>query len=152
VQWVMHMAKEPAALQAVVRRGSDKVDLTLNLNRGWRRGSDISWRPTSWELRRMAFGGMLLEDMSPAARAKAGLKPDQLALHVKHVGQYGEHALAKKAGWLKDDIIVAVEGRSARLRETDLFAYIMQTKAPGTKLPAVVLRNGQRMNLELPSQ
>ena len=151
-QWVMHTAKEPAKAKAEVRRGGRKLQLTLTLNKGWRRNSDIAWRPTSWDLRRMAFGGMKMDDMSAEERQGTQLAATQMALLVKHVGQYGDHALAKQAGFVKGDILVAVDGRSNRMTESELFAYILQSQPPGTKLPVSVLRNGQRLNLEMPSQ
>ena len=45
-----------------VGRGGESVDLTLDLPEGWRRG-DISWRTTTWDLRRMGFGGLWLEEL-----------------------------------------------------------------------------------------
>ena len=50
---------------------------------GWRRKDDISWRASTWELRRLALGGMLL-------------KPDEGGLRVEHVGQYAPHDRAKR--------------------------------------------------------
>jgi S1-C subfamily serine protease len=93
-----------------------------------------------------------MDDLSGEERAKLRLPADQMALQLKHVGQYGEHALAKKAGFLKDDILLSVDGRTQRLTESELFAYILQSKPPGAKLPALVLRGGQRLNLEIPTQ
>jgi S1-C subfamily serine protease len=54
VQWVMHTSREPAKISALVRRGGGQASLTLSLNPGWRKPSDIGWRPTSWELRLLA--------------------------------------------------------------------------------------------------
>src|SRR5207302_4047610 len=65
VQWVLHNASEPATLNTQVLRGRKKINLTLDLGRDWRRHSDIAWRTTTWDLRRMAAGGLVLED-SPA--------------------------------------------------------------------------------------
>jgi len=152
VQWVLHNAAEPAQIAAEVKRGGKTVKLNLALASGWRRAADISWRPTSWELRRMAFGGMKMDDLPAADRAKLGLADNALALKLAHVGQYGEHALAKQAGFIKDDIILSVDGRTQRMTESELFAYILQGKPVGAKLPAVVLRNGQRLNLQIPTQ
>lgn len=152
VQWVLHMAGEPANIQTVVQRGKQKHNLTLQLAPGWRKPSNIGWRPTSWELRRMAFGGMKMDDLTPEERAKRRLPPTSMALELKHVGQYGEHALAKKAGFVKGDILLSVDGKSSRMTESELLAYIVQQKAKGDQLPATVLRGNQRLNLQIPTQ
>jgi S1-C subfamily serine protease len=73
-----------------------------------------------------------------------------MALRVKYVGQYGEHAAAKQAGFQKEDVIVAFDGRTDLATETDLIAYALQQKKPGTTVPVAVIRNGRRVNLELP--
>src|SRR5262249_40324396 len=59
VQWVLQLAAGPAKLHARVQRGRRTRDLTLELPADWRRGSEISWRTTTWDLRRMALGGLV---------------------------------------------------------------------------------------------
>ncbi len=152
VQWVLHNAPDTARIPAVVSRAGKTANLTLNLPSGWRKATDISWRPTSWELRRMAFGGMKMDVLPDADRTKINIPAGQMALKLAHVGQYGEHALAKKAGFIKDDIIVSVDGRKDFLTESQLFTYLLQNKRPGSKVPAVVMRNGQQLNLQIPTQ
>ena len=151
VQWVLHTAPEPWKISAEVSRAGKKQSLTLTLAPGWRRGSDIGWRPSSWDLRRSAFGGIKMDDLSDADRKTRGLGTTELALHFKHVGEYGDHALAKKAGFKKEDVLVAVDGQTKRMTESDLFA-VMLAKPAGSKVPATVLRGGERLNLELPTQ
>ncbi len=151
VQWVMQNAATPAKLKADVLRAGKKQSLTLTLAAGWRRGGDISWRPSSWDLRRAAFGGIKMDDLSEAERKGRGLAQNDLALQFKYVGEYGEHALAKKAGFKKEDILVAVDGQTKRMTESELFAYML-AKPAGSKVPATVLRGGERINLELPTQ
>lgn len=151
VQWVMHTAKEPAKISAEISRGGKKLNLTLALAPGWRRTADISWRPSSWDLRRSAFGGIKMDDLTDPERKSRGLGTTELALHFKHVGEYGEHALAKKAGFKKEDVLVAVDGQTRRMTESDLFA-LMLAKPAGTKVPATVLRGTERLDLELPTQ
>ena len=152
VQWVLHSAKAPTSLKAEVLRGGKRTPLVLTLAGDWRRKSDLSWRPTSWDLRRMATGGMRLEDLSAADRARLKLADSDLALRAIHVGQYNEHAAAKRAGFLKDDIIVSLDGQSKRMTESDLLAYVLQSKPPGARLPATILRGSERLILELPTQ
>jgi len=152
VQWVMQQAKSPAKLNATVLRRNRQLNLTLDLGEGWRRESDISWRTTTWDLRRMAVGGLVLKESSDPERRTANLSASDLALRVEYVGQYGEHAAGKRAGFQKDDVIVDVSGRNERMTESDLFRFLLQTKMPGARVPMTVLRNGNRINLEMPMQ
>lgn len=149
VQWVLHTTPEPAKLKAVVRRGQKNTNLTLTLEKGWRHHAQISWRPTSWDLRRMAFGGMKLDELSAEERKAEKIPAGRLALEAKHVGEFGEHAVAKKAGFKKGDVIIAFDGRTDAMTESDLFAYVLQTKPPGSSLPVTVQRGEEKVNLNL---
>jgi S1-C subfamily serine protease len=152
VQWVLHGAGEEGSLSARVRRGEKEEGLTIPLERGWRKRTEIGWRATTWELRRMSLGGLVLEELPAGERAGAGLAGNALALRVKHVGEYGTHAVAKKAGVKKGDVIVAVDGKSDRLSESDLIAYGVQTRKPGDALALTVLRKGERKELSFTLQ
>ncbi|MCA1657332.1 MAG: PDZ domain-containing protein, partial [Actinobacteria bacterium] len=151
LQWVLHNAPASATLTAQVRRDGKPVDLTLDLREGWRRG-DISWRATTWNLRRMGLGGLWLEELTGEQREVAKLEGDVLALRVKHVGEYGEHAVAKRAGFQKGDILVSFDGRAGKMSETDLLAYALQKKRPGDEVAVTVLRNGKRETLRFALQ
>lgn len=150
LQWVLHRAPAEGTLRAVVRRGGETRAISLALPKGWRRRSDLSWRVTTWDLRRMGSGGLRLEDLGTEERRGRGLAEDTLALHVLHVGQYGEHATAKKAGFRKGDVLVAFDGRTDRMRETDLLAHAVTARRPGDRVPVTVLRGGKRVELRLP--
>jgi len=152
VQWALHNAGQPASLKTQVLRGGKKLNLTLNLGTGWRRQSDIGWRVTTWDLRRMAAGGLVLDELTPEERSNAKLSDKELALRVKHVGQYGEHAAAKRAGFKEDDILITVAGDSARMTENELLARLVQTRMPGEKIAVTVFRAAGRVELELPMQ
>ena len=127
LQWVLHNAPAPTKLTAQVRRDDKAMDLTLDLPEGWRRG-DVSWRTTTWDLRRMGLGGMRLDDLTDEQRKASSLSDKTLALKVRHVGEYGEHAVAKRAGLRKGDILVSFDGQTGRMSESELLAYAMQKK------------------------
>ena len=95
----------------------------------------------------MGTGGMLLEEVPARERRRLRIGANELALRAKHVGQHGEHATAKRAGFRKGDIIVAVDGRTEPMRESDLFAYAVQQKKKGDTLKLTVLRYGERREL-----
>jgi hypothetical protein len=152
VQWVLHHAANSGRLQAEVRRGERKLLLPVTLEPSWRRRGDISWRATSWDLRRMTTGGLLLESLSADDRRAAGLADDVLALRVKHVGQYGEHAAAKHAGFQKGDILVELNGKTAPLTESEWMTLLINTQRPGDRVSVTVLRDAKRVTLALPIQ
>jgi S1-C subfamily serine protease len=152
IQWVLHNAPAEGKVAAEVVRGEKALPLELTLAKGWRGRDDISWRASSWALRRMITGGLLLEEATVAERERAGLPDDALALKVRHVGEYGPHALAKQAGFQKDDIIVSVAGRSDAMRETDLFAYLLSSQQIGEEFPVTVYRDGNQLELTLRAQ
>ena len=142
VQWVLHTAQVPASVQATVLRGRKPVKLSLMLARDWRVGSDIAWRATTWDLRRMALGGLVLKH-DPGTN---------LALRVDYVGQYGEHAAGKGAGFKKDDVIVRVADQTRSMTEADLLRFLLQNKSRGEKVPFTVERGGEKVELTLPQQ
>jgi len=120
VSWVLHRAPGSGSVRAIVRRlGADRP-LQIELPTGWRQTSDISRRASAWEMRAMALGGLLLEDLSDEERARRGIDKGAMALFVKHAGEYGKHAAAKNAGFQKDDVIVELDGRSSRISESGL--------------------------------
>jgi hypothetical protein len=150
VQWVLHHV--PAAggvVKAVVKRGGKTSDIALQLPAGWRKFDDIAWRASSWELRRMGFGAMYLKTMSPEQRAEQKLPATGMALRVEHVGQFAPHDIAKKAGVLKDDVLISFNGRTDFTRETDLLAYALNEIPVGAKVPAVFMRSGEKVAVEL---
>ncbi|MDX2037837.1 MAG: Trx7/PDZ domain-containing (seleno)protein [Isosphaeraceae bacterium] len=151
IQWVLHRFPKSGTLKAEVRRGEMRSEVDLMLAPGWREGN-ISWRVTSWDLRRMALGGMRLEPATEADRTKNGIGADELAIRVKSVGQYGEHALAKKAGVKAGDLLVAYDGIERAMTESQIFAHALRQKKRGEKTPIVVIRDGRRISLEFAQQ
>jgi serine protease Do len=152
VQWILHRAGTEADMPLRVRRKGETLSLTLKLEKGWRARSDLSWRPTSWDLRRMATGGLVLKELGADRRRDLNLAPEALALLVTYVGQYNEHAAAKKAGFQKDDVVLEFDGHRERMSESDVFAYVLKKRMPGTAVPVTVLRGDQRLPLQLPIQ
>jgi len=152
VSWVLHRAPESGTLSAQVQRGDRVAPVTLDLPQNWRSTSDISRRVGTWPMRAMAFGGMKLEDLDSEQRKARGLDPDQMALRIHHVGQYGEHAAAKKAGFKVDDVLIEVGNLQKKTTESALIGHLLQNHRPADKVDAVVLRAGKRVQLKLPQQ
>ncbi len=152
VSWVLHRAPYSGGIEAVLRRGDTMIFATLNLPAGWRMKSDISKRVGTWPMRAMAFGGMNMEDLSDADRVAAHISNDSMALRIKFVGQFGAHAAAKKEGFKVGDLLVEAGGMKQRMSESTLIGELLLHHLPGDKLPAVVLRGTERMELKLPQQ
>ena len=152
VQWVLHTASENTMLRAKILRGGNPKTITLSLPKHWRRNSDIRWRVSTWDLRRMGTGGLVMEEMTDAARKKIGIADTEIALLVQYVGWYGAHAVAKRAGFRKGDVIVAVDGQKKRMSDIGFIAYAVQKKKPGNRIDITVLRGGKHVKLKLPMQ
>ena len=152
LQWVLHQAASNDKLPALVKREAKLVPLELTLPEGWRRNSDISWRATSWPLRRMGTGGILFQPATPQQRQSVGLADDKLALVVKHLGLHGPHGAAKRAGFRKGDMVVSFNGMTGAMSTSQLLAYAAQNTKPGQKIPVAVMRAGKRVELNLPMQ
>ena len=150
VQWVLHHTPAAgASLKAEVVRDGKPASVTFALPKNWRQADDISWRSSTWGLRRMGTGGMLLETIE---ERPAGVPKDGMALRAKHVGQFGPHAAAKGAGFLVGDVIVSFDGKTDLLRETDLLAHALRTRKAGDKVPVTIVRGGKTMEMLLPQQ
>lgn len=152
VQWVLHHAPAAGTLKAEVVRAGKRIELPVTLADGWRRRGDLSWRVSTWELRRMVTGGLVLEELTPAERRKARLADGDLGLRVSHVGQYGAHATAKKAGVQKDDVLVAVEGVQGARTESDVLAALLTRTKPGDGVAMSFLRDGKRIDVRIAMQ
>jgi len=147
--WVLHRAPETAVIPAVVRRGGREVALTLELTAGWRQQTDISKRVGTWSMRAMALGGLVLVDLDDAARRERGLAPDGLALFVKGLGQAGKHGAAKRAGFQKDDVIIAIDGVTARTTESALIGRLLAQRQAGESVAVIVRRGAEQQTLQL---
>jgi S1-C subfamily serine protease len=84
--------------------------------------------------------------------ASVDSKRKKMALLVKHVGEYGTHAAAKKAGFQKEDVIVEFAGASNRMTESEVLGWLLQNHLVGERVKTTVLRGQQRIELSLPMQ
>lgn len=150
--WVLHHAPDHGELPAAVKRAGTVIPLTVTLPPGWRTKSDISRRVGTWSMRAMALGGMSLVDLDNTERKARGLAMRGMALLAKGVGQYGKHAAAKKAGFQKDDVIVAIDGVEDRTTEGELIGQLLQTRKVGEWVTVTVLRGTERLEMKLPMQ
>ena len=153
VQWVLHRAPaEGGTLKGEVERGGKTIPVSIVLNDGWKRAGDITWRSSSWGMRRIALGGMRLEPLSATDRQAAGVPADGMALKVIGVGKYNLHATAHNAGVKEGDILVAFDGQTDFKRESDVFWYVASKKHVGDRVTFKVLRAGKPLEFTIPMQ
>lgn len=148
VQWVLRNGGASAELEVTVLRRGTRKDLSLVLPNGWRRGSDISWRPTTKLLRHRVLLGLELKDLADAKRDELGIDRDALALHIDQLVL--AFSPAHDAGFRYHDVIVAFDGRTQRMSESELLAYLLQEKLEPAKIPVTVLRAGEHVELTIP--
>jgi serine protease Do len=153
VQWVLHNTDPAGGTIAVeVQRNGKPMQLKLSLAEGWRQAGDISWRVSAWGLRRMSTGGLQLVPLAEDGRARLKIPAGKMALEVKHVGQYGPHATAKRAGFQPGDILIEFDGRDDLMTDTDVLVYGVTERKAGDQVQVKILRNGRQQTLRLPMQ
>lgn len=152
VGWALHRAPDAGELSATLRGAGVERVVKIALLEGWRGKSDNARRVGTWGLRRMGTGGLVMEELAEGERTKRALPAEGMALWVKFVGQYNQHAAAKNAGFQKDDVIVELAGVTRRVSEGEMIGHLLQKHFPGEKVQAVVLRGTERVTLQLPMQ
>ncbi len=152
IQWVLHQRKQAGALSFTINRAGIEKEIALPLAENWKELGDISWRASTWGLRRMVTGGLTFEPITDTQRRELGLDSQAVGLRIKHVGQFGDHAAGKRAGFKVDDIITHVDGRKQPMTESNFIATLLRSKRPGDKVAVELLREGKPIKLEVPVQ
>jgi hypothetical protein len=145
IQWALHQAPNDGELKVQVRRDGAPIAKTIALSGDWKR-ADIAWRASSWlGLRK----GLKTETLTASEKKSLGIDADGLAHVVK--GLYGqpEHP-AKKAGLKLNDVIVAFDGSTADMDETEFLLNLRLKHGPHDMVKFTVLREGQRRELTIP--
>ena len=149
-QWVLHHAPdEGGPIQAAVERNNQSIAISLALSANWRAKEDIAWRASTWSLRQVGLGGMLLKPATKEECLELGVKDSQMALVVQHVGAFAPHDRAKKAGIQKGDTIVEYDGRTDLLRETDLLAYAINAVEIGRNVTLRIRRGAESKTVQV---
>lgn len=153
VQWVLHnVDPDGARVPLVVNRGGRTTNLSLSLDKAWRKKGDLSWRVSTWGLRRMAAGGLVLNVATAEEGRPEDLSRDAMALLVRRAGKYGPHGTARRVGFREGDIITSFDGRRDLMTEQELLTYVATSKEHGDRVTVDVLRGDRRMSFKLPIQ
>lgn len=142
-QWVLH--NTPGAgggIALEVIRAGKRGNLKMTLEPDWRKRTRFEWRVSTWDLRRMALGGMFLESDSAAP----------LGLRVKSAGKYGDHAVARRAGVLPGDQLVEINGLSTKSSEGKVIAHILGNTKKGDRIELTVQRRGKDIDISCQAQ
>jgi serine protease Do len=153
VQWVLQQTPASGGtIDVTFGRGAGTHVANLTLPDGWRLAGNLSWRVSTWGLRRMATGGMTLEPLDDEQRQRLDIASGHMALRVKSLGKWGPHATALKAGFQTEDVIVKFDGQDDLLREADLIRHGVRASRAGDVVSVQVIREGRPVTLKLPMQ
>lgn len=145
IQWVLHTSPEQARMSAVVRRKGELIERSLVLSGDWKQ-SDIAWRASSWYGLRQ---GLKVEPLTPAERQSRGLGGDALALAIKGLFGKGKPKL-EEAGLRTGDVIVAVDGRTQAMNESEFLVDLRLNHGPKDSVKLTILRGNDRKELSVP--
>jgi len=145
IQWVLNSAPHEGKLAATVRRGGQVVEMSIPLRKGWKK-YDIGWRASSWYGLRQ---GLKTEALSDDEKANRGISRDGLALLVKNL--FGKSAtVLADAGVNKDDVIVAVDGKTDAMSESDFLVWLRLGHGPKDAVTFTIFRDGKRRDVAVP--
>jgi hypothetical protein len=145
IQWVLHNAPGDVQLSATLLRGERELEKTISLTGDWKK-SDIAWRASSWYGLRQ---GVKFDPLPAEEKRRRGIQPDQLALAVK--GLFGKGGpKVKEAGVQMNDVIVAVDGKTESMTESEFLAYLRLNHGPQDSVRLTILRGDSRRDLTVP--
>jgi hypothetical protein len=145
IQWVLDREPVETKVVAALKRGGKELRKTIVLSGSWKE-SDLSWRASTWPGLRYWLHTVAL---SAAEKKQADLAADRLALVVKDM-QAERTAGPRKAGLRVGDVIIAVDGKTAAMTESQFLVYVRLRHPPGDQVKLTVLRGKERRDLTIP--
>jgi hypothetical protein len=153
MQWVLHNLPDgDAKVDVTVSRGGQAITKTLALSGDWKK-TDFKWRGSKWSIKPLpGFWAPALKEAELAALRKKveipeGTKP--LKIQWINTGQE-EGRIAKRAGFKEGDVLLSMNGQPMRWDPEGFHMHVRFEHKPGEKLAFVVLRDGKKLDLELP--
>jgi hypothetical protein len=148
IQWALHTLPETPQLPVELRRDGKLVRTTLPLGGKWRH-VELGWRASTWYGLRQ---GMRVEPFSSAEKRTRGIEEDGLALVVKEMAFWSGEGFERlrRAGVRVGDVILAVDGNTEPMTESEFLAYVRLTHGPRDAVKFTILRGDQREELTIP--
>jgi hypothetical protein len=145
IQWVLHRASAAPTLTVEDQRGGQPRTAKLALAGDWKK-TDLTWRPSSGPgLRWGVWCAPLMDEERAAAKIPSG------AMALKVTNLFGARAApVAKAGVQVGDVILAADGRSDFANEGEYLAYLRLNHPPGDRFKLTLLRDGRKVDLEVP--
>jgi hypothetical protein len=152
--YVLHeFPAEGGPLALEYERDGEPAEATLALPPAWKRGTplEFSWRPFKWGFTPTpGFGG---RQLAPDQIADLGLEAGTFAFRIKYLVTWGDNrrygVAAQRAGVREDDVFLSAAGFDDFASHGHFHAWWRLTRTAGERLPVVVLRDGERLTLEL---
>lgn len=145
IQWVLNSASHDSRLYVTLNRSGKSLEKTIALSGDWKK-ADIGWRASSWYGLRQ---GVKFEPLGAAEKQNRGIERDGLALVVK--GLFGKGGPKVQAAGLRtNDVIVAVDGKTKAMTESDFLVYLRLTHGPKDSAKFTVLRGDQQREFTVP--
>jgi serine protease Do len=145
IQWVLYRAPAETTLVAVLNRGGKELRKTIALSGSWKE-SDLSWRASTGLGLRY---GLLTVPLSASEKRKLDVAADRMALVVKGLVAARTAGL-RKAGLRVGDVIIAVDGKTGAMTESQFLVYIRLNHAPDDQVKLTVLRGNGSLDLTIP--
>jgi len=147
IQWALNSAPSDGTLQVKISRGGQSLVKSLALAGEWKR-SDIAWRASSWYGLRH---GLKLDPLPAAEKAGRRIDEGKLALVVKNIyAPQGKPNIVQQAGLKQNDVIVAVDGTTDAMNESDFFVNLRLNRGPKDSVKFTILRGSERQELTVP--
>jgi predicted metalloprotease with PDZ domain len=145
IQWVLHRAPVETKVVAVLDRDGKELRKTISLSGSWKE-SDLSWRASTGPGLRY---GLLATSLTAAEKRQRDIAADRLALMVKEMAP-PRTAPLRQAGLRVGDLIVAVDGKTGAMTESQFLTYVRLNHPPGDQVKLTVLRGQERRDLPVP--
>jgi len=145
IQWVLNATAADGRLPVTLARAGKTQERTIELSGNWKE-YDIGWRASSWYGLRQ---GVKFEPLSAADKKSRGIDEKALALVVK--GLFGKGGpKVQQAGLQMNDVIVAVDGKTEALTESQFLVNLRLQHGPQDSVKLTVLRGDQRRDFTVP--
>jgi serine protease Do len=145
IQWALHTAPQNGQLAVQAQRDGRTLVKTIAVRGDWKK-SDIAWRASSWYSLRQ---GVKFDPLPAADKKSRGVADDRLALVVKNLFGNGGPKV-KEAGLAMNDVIVAIDGKSEAMNESDFLTYLRLTHGPKDSVKFTILRGSERQEITIP--